>query len=47
MKSIVSVIMGNLSGMLGMKLATEVLDEFEMRFKINALSAHRTPELVE
>jgi 5-(carboxyamino)imidazole ribonucleotide mutase len=30
-----------------MKAAAKILDEFEIPFEINALSAHRTPEAVE
>jgi 5-(carboxyamino)imidazole ribonucleotide mutase len=47
MKPKVSIIMGSTSDMPVMKQAAEVLDEFEIPFEINALSAHRTPELVE
>ena len=47
MKPIVSIIMGSTSDMPVMKQAAEILDEFEIPFEINALSAHRTPEMVE
>jgi putative transposase len=47
MKPIVSIIMGSTSDMPVMKKAAEILDEFEIPFEINALSAHRTPEMVE
>lgn len=47
MKPIVSIIMGSTSDMPVMKKAAEFLDSMEIPFEINALSAHRTPELVE
>ena len=47
MKPIVSIIMGSTSDMPVMKQAAEILDELEIPFEINALSAHRTPEMVE
>ena len=47
MKSIVSIIMGSTSDMPVMKKAAEFFDEMEIPFEINALSAHRTPNLVE
>jgi 5-(carboxyamino)imidazole ribonucleotide mutase len=40
----VSIIMGSTSDMPVMEKAAKVLDEFEIPFEINALSAHRTPE---
>jgi len=47
MRPLVSIIMGSTSDMPVMKQAAEILDEFEIPFEINALSAHRTPEMVE
>lgn len=47
MKAIVSIIMGSTSDMPVMKKAAEFLNEMGIPFEINALSAHRTPELVE
>ena len=47
MKSIVSIIMGSTSDMPVMKKAAEFFNEMEIPFEINALSAHRTPNLVE
>lgn len=47
MKPQVSIIMGSTSDMPVMKQAAEILDEFGILFEINALSAHRTPEMVE
>ncbi len=44
MKPKVSIIMGSTSDMPIMENAAKVLDEFEIPFEINALSAHRTPE---
>ena len=43
----VSIIMGSTSDMPVMQEAAKILDEFEIPFEINALSAHRTPEKVE
>jgi len=40
----VSIIMGSTSDLPIMKEAAKVLDELEIPFEINALSAHRTPE---
>ena len=47
MKPIVSIIMGSSSDMPVMKKAAEFFNEMEIPFEINALSAHRTPNLVE
>tara|TARA_B100001142_G_scaffold261095_1_gene263685 strand:- start:1192 stop:1704 length:513 start_codon:yes stop_codon:yes gene_type:complete len=47
MKAKVSIIMGSTSDMPVMKKAAEFLNEMEIPFEINALSAHRTPEMVE
>lgn len=47
MKPKVSIIMGSTSDMPVMQEAAKILDEFEIPFEINALSAHRTPEMVE
>lgn len=43
----VSIIMGSTSDMGVMEAAAKILDEFEVPFEINALSAHRTPDVVE
>lgn len=43
----VSIIMGSTSDLGVMEAAAKILDEFEIPFEINALSAHRTPEAVE
>ena len=43
----VSIIMGSTSDLGVMEAAAKILDEFEIPFEINALSAHRTPESVE
>lgn len=43
----VSIIMGSTSDLGVMEKAAKILDEFEIPFEINALSAHRTPEAVE
>ena len=43
----VSIIMGSTSDLAVMEKAAKILDEFEIPFEINALSAHRTPEAVE
>ena len=47
MKPIVSIIMGSTSDMPVMKKAADFFNEMEIPFEINALSAHRTPNLVE
>ena len=47
MKPVVSIIMGSTSDLPVMEKAAKVLNEFEIPFEINALSAHRTPEAVE
>ena len=47
MKPIVSIIMGSTSDLPVMDKAAQFLDEMEVPFEINALSAHRTPEDVE
>jgi 5-(carboxyamino)imidazole ribonucleotide mutase len=47
MKPRVSIIMGSTSDLKVMEAAAKVLDDFEIPFEINALSAHRTPEAVE
>ncbi len=44
MNPIVSIIMGSTSDLPVMKEAAKILDDFEIPFEINALSAHRTPE---
>ncbi len=47
MKPVVSIIMGSTSDMPVMEKAAKILDELEIPFEINALSAHRTPAEVE
>ena len=47
MNAKVSIIMGSTSDLGVMEATAKVLDEFEIPFEINALSAHRTPEAVE
>lgn len=47
MQPIVSIIMGSTSDMPIMEKAAQLLNEFEIPFEINALSAHRTPAQVE
>ena len=42
----VSIIMGSKSDMPVMQEAAKFLDELEIPFELNALSAHRTPEKV-
>jgi 5-(carboxyamino)imidazole ribonucleotide mutase len=46
-KPLVSIIMGSTSDYAVMEDAARFLDEMEIHFEINALSAHRTPEKVE
>jgi 5-(carboxyamino)imidazole ribonucleotide mutase len=43
----VSIIMGSTSDLDVMANAAQLLDEFEIPFEMNALSAHRTPDEVE
>lgn len=47
MKPKVSIIMGSTSDYSVMEAAAKFLDEMEIPFEINALSAHRTPKEVE
>ena len=47
MKPLVSIIMGSTSDYPVMEKAAKFLDEMDIPFEINALSAHRTPEAVE
>ena len=46
MKPLVSIIMGSTSDMPIMEDAAKFLNEMQIPFEINALSAHRTPEKV-
>ena len=47
MNPIVSIIMGSTSDLPVMEKACKLLDEMQIPFEVNALSAHRTPEAVE
>ncbi|MDR2918025.1 MAG: 5-(carboxyamino)imidazole ribonucleotide mutase [Tannerella sp.] len=47
MKPVVSIIMGSTSDLPVMEKAAQFLNEMEIPFEMNALSAHRTPEDVE
>jgi len=47
MKAKVSIIMGSISDMPVMQETAKFFEEMEIPFEINALSAHRTPDLVE
>ena len=47
MEAIVSIIMGSTSDLPVMETAAKFLDEMEIPFEMNALSAHRTPKEVE
>lgn len=47
MKPIVSVIMGSTSDLPIMEKACKFLNDMEIPFEVNALSAHRTPDAVE
>lgn len=47
MKAVVSIIMGSTSDLPVMEKAAQLLNDFEIPFEINALSAHRTPKEVE
>jgi len=46
MNPVVSIIMGSTSDLPVMEESARVLEEFEIPFEIQALSAHRTPDLV-
>ena len=46
MEAKISIIMGSTSDMPIMAEAAKILDQFEIPFEINALSAHRVPEQV-
>lgn len=43
----VSIIMGSTSDLPVMEKACKLLDEMQVPFEVNALSAHRTPDAVE
>lgn len=47
MTPIVSIIMGSTSDLPVMEKACRFLDEMQVPFEVNALSAHRTPDAVE
>jgi len=47
MKPIVSIIMGSTSDLPVMEKACKWLEQYEIPFEVNALSAHRTPAAVE
>ena len=47
MKPIVSIIMGSTSDLPIMEKAMKFLNDMQVPFEVNALSAHRTPEAVE
>ena len=47
MKAIVSIIMGSTSDLPVMEKACQTLNDLQVPFEVNALSAHRTPQAVE
>lgn len=47
MKAKVSIIMGSTSDLPVMEQAAQILNDMQIPFEINALSAHRTPDQVE
>ena len=47
MDALVSIIMGSTSDLPVMEKACKLLDEMQVPFEVNALSAHRTPDAVE
>ena len=47
MNPVVSIIMGSTSDLPVMEKACKFLDEMQILFEVNALSAHRTPDAVE
>ena len=47
MNPVVSIIMGSTSDLPVMEKACQLLNELQVPFEVNALSAHRTPDAVE
>ncbi|MCR4919690.1 MAG: 5-(carboxyamino)imidazole ribonucleotide mutase [Prevotella sp.] len=47
MQPLVSIIMGSTSDLPVMEKACQLLDQLQVPFEVNALSAHRTPQAVE
>ena len=47
MKPVVSIIMGSTSDLPVMEKACKLLNDMQVPFEVNALSAHRTPDAVE
>ena len=47
MKPLISIIMGSTSDLPVMEKACQFLNDMQIPFEVNALSAHRTPEAVE
>ena len=47
MKPLVSIIMGSTSDLPVMEKACKLLNDMQVPFEVNALSAHRTPDAVE
>ena len=47
MTPLVSIIMGSTSDLPAMEKACKFLDDMQVPFEVNALSAHRTPDAVE
>ena len=47
MKPVVSIIMGSTSDLPVMEKACQLLNDMQVPFEVNALSAHRTPQEVE
>jgi 5-(carboxyamino)imidazole ribonucleotide mutase len=47
MKPVVSIIMGSTSDLPVMEKACQLLNDLQVPFEVNALSAHRTPDEVE
>jgi len=47
MKPLVSIIMGSTSDLPVMQKACQLLNDMQIPFEVNALSAHRTPQAVE
>jgi Phosphoribosylcarboxyaminoimidazole (NCAIR) mutase len=46
MNPVVSIIMGSTSDMKVMEQAASFLNEMQIPFEVNALSAHRVPDMV-
>ena len=46
MQALVGIIMGSQSDWPVMEAAAQILEQFQIPFEVNVVSAHRTPELM-